>query len=73
MTKWLIKTFVKDADNLQDAMVRSAYGKFAGIVGILANILLFVGKLIAGVISGALSIVADAFNNLSDAASSLVT
>ena len=73
MTNWLIKTFVKDADNLQDAMVRSAYGKFAGIVGILANILLFVGKLIAGVISGALSIVADAFNNLSDAASSLVT
>ncbi|MBR3811933.1 MAG: cation transporter [Agathobacter sp.] len=52
---------------------RSAYGKLCGIVGIALNILLFVGKFIAGLISNSIAITADAFNNLSDAGSSLVT
>ena len=52
---------------------RSAYGKLCGGVGIFLNILLFIGKFIAGVISNSIAITADAFNNLSDAGSSLVT
>lgn len=52
---------------------RSAYGKLCGIVGIFLNILLFLGKFIAGMISNSIAITADAFNNLSDAGSSLVT
>ncbi len=52
---------------------RSAYGKLCGIVGIFLNILLFIGKFIAGAISNSIAITADAFNNLSDAGSSLVT
>ena len=52
---------------------RSAYGKLCGIVGIVLNILLFIGKFLAGVLSNSIAITADAFNNLSDAGSSLVT
>ena len=52
---------------------RSAYGKLCGIVGIVLNLLLFVGKFLAGFISNSIAITADAFNNLSDAGSSLVT
>lgn len=60
-------------ENLPQDKKRSAYGKLCGIVGIVLNILLFVGKFIAGVISNSIAITADAFNNLSDAGSSLVT
>ena len=52
---------------------RSAYGKLCGTVGIALNILLFIGKFVAGLISNSIAITADAFNNLSDAGSSLVT
>lgn len=52
---------------------RSAYGKLCGTVGIVLNILLFIGKFVAGLISNSIAITADAFNNLSDAGSSLVT
>ena len=52
---------------------RSAYGKLCGIVGIVLNILLFAGKFLAGWLSNSIAITADAFNNLSDAGSSLVT
>ncbi len=52
---------------------RSAYGKLCGTVGIVLNLLLFIGKFVAGVISNSIAITADAFNNLSDAGSSLVT
>ena len=52
---------------------RSAYGKLCGTVGIILNILLFIGKFLAGMISNSIAITADAFNNLSDAGSSLVT
>lgn len=73
MTKFLIRCFIKDSENVKEPSVRSAYGKLAGIFGILANVVLFVGKLTAGILSGAVSVIADAFNNLSDAASAVIT
>lgn len=73
MTKLLLRLFVKDYNRTDAPAVRSATGKLAGITGIVCNILLFLLKLMAGFMSGAVSVVADALNNLSDAASSVVT
>ncbi len=73
MTKLLLRLFVKDYTNKEDPKVRSRIGKLSGTVGILSNVLLCVGKLLAGVISGSVSVTADAMNNLTDAASSVVT
>ena len=73
MTKFLLKTFVKGHENGTDPAVRAKVGKLSGIVGILANALLCVGKLFIGTVSGSVSITADAMNNLSDAASAIVT
>ena len=73
MTNFLLRHFVKNAQNVQDPKVRAAYGNLSGVVGILCNSLLFLGKLIAGTLSGSVSIIADAVNNLSDASSSVVT
>lgn len=73
MTELLLRLFVRDYQDTERPKVRSAYGKLAGVVGIICNILLFAGKLIAGVLSGSVAITADAVNNLSDASSSLVT
>ena len=67
MTNLLVKWFVRDADRVQDAPVRTAYGQLAGTVGILCNLLLFAGKFAVGTAFGSLSITADAMNNLSDA------
>jgi len=69
----LVRRFVRDSDKTEDPAVRERYGMLAGGVGLALNLLLFAGKLAAGLISGAISITADAFNNLSDAASSVVT
>ena len=73
MTKLLLRLFVKNHTETKDPGVRAAYGKLAGIVGILCNLLLFGGKLAAGWLSGSVAVTADAVNNLSDASSSLVT
>ena len=73
MTSWLIRCFVRDADRVDDPAVRYAYGRLAGCAGLAANLLLFVGKLLVGLLSGSLGIMGDAFNNLSDAGSSVVT
>ena len=73
LIRYLVKIFIKDYENVQDANVRQSYGMLGGAVGIACNIFLFFAKLIAGVMSGAISIMADAFNNLSDAGSSVVT
>ena len=73
MTKLLLRLFVKDHKNTASAAVRSAIGRLSGVVGILCNVLLCVGKLIVGTLSGSVSITADAMNNLTDAASSIVT
>ena len=69
----LARIFIKDKDNYSSASVRSAYGLLCSIVGIVLNIILFGAKYFAGVLSGSVSITADSFNNLSDAASSFVT
>ena len=73
MTQLLLRRFVKDHKNTDDPRVRGAYGRLAGIVGIVCNLLLFAGKLVAGLLSGSVSVAADAVNNLSDASSSLIT
>lgn len=73
MTNLLLRIFIKNYEKTEDSGVRSAIGKFSGIVGIVCNLLLCVGKLLIGILSGAVSIVADAINNLTDATSSVVT
>lgn len=73
MTNLLSRLFIKNHQNYDDPAVRSAYGKLAGIVGIVCNLLLFAAKLTVGLISGSVSITADAVNNLSDASGSVVT
>ena len=73
MIKLLAKIFIKDSQNTADSKVRVAYGYLCGVVGIALNILLFAGKIIAGTISGSVAVTADAFNNLSDAGSSIIS
>lgn len=70
---FLSKIFIKDQENLSSAERRAKFGSLCGFVGIFLNLCLFAGKLFVGLLSGAISAVADAFNNLSDAASSLIT
>ncbi len=73
MTRLLCKLFIKNSEDVTSTPVRSAYGTLASIVGIVLNLLLFVGKLTVGAIAGAISITADAFNNLSDAGSQIIS
>jgi len=73
MTALLLKTFVKNHTRTTDPAVRAAIGKLSGAVGIVCNVLLFLGKLAVGTLSGSMSITADALNNLSDASSAIVT
>ena len=73
MTDLLLRLFVKHASDTSDPAVRAGYGRLAGVTGIVCNLLLFALKLLAGTISGSVSITADAVNNLSDASSSIVT
>lgn len=70
---FLLKLFVKDYKNIGDNKVKSAYGKVASVFGIVLNIILFTIKFIVGSIFHSVSISADAFNNLSDAGSSLIS
>ena len=73
MMELLSRWFIRDRNNVTDPRVRRAYGQLCGFVGIGLNILLFAGKFFAGTLSGSVAITADAFNNLSDAGSSVVT
>ena len=73
MTHWLIRTFVTNHEQAHDPAVRAAYGRLSGWVGIVCNLLLFAGKLLCGLFSGSVSIMADAVNNLSDASSSIIS
>lgn len=73
MISLLAKLFIKDYTNVTDSKVREAYGVLCGGMGIALNILLFLGKFLAGTLSGSIAITADAFNNLSDAGSSFIT
>ena len=73
MITLLSKIFIKDRKNYQDTKVRYAYGLLCGIVGIVLNVMLFAIKMVAGILGNSIAITADAFNNLSDAGSSVVT
>jgi len=72
MTELLVKLFVKDYKNTDDVKVRTAYGVLVSMVGVLCNVILFAVKLSIGIIISSISVMADAFNNLSDAASSVI-
>ena len=73
MTQFLIRCFIKRPDDVKDAAVRTAYGNLASLVGMACNILLCIGKLLAGTLFGSIAIMADALNNLSDASSNVVS
>lgn len=73
LSQFLVNKFIKDHDNTHDIKVRNSYGFLGGIIGILVNVVLFTIKLSVGLITSSISITADAFNNLSDAASSIIT
>ena len=73
MIHFLAKHLIKDHENISSPAVRRAYGILCGCVGIGLNLLLFVGKLLAGILSRSIAVTADAVNNLSDAGSSVVT
>ncbi|WP_312431710.1 cation diffusion facilitator family transporter [Lacrimispora sp.] len=72
MTEFLVRTFVKDYKKTEDTQVRTRYGLMASIVGICCNVILFSAKLLVGMLVNSISVTADAFNNLSDAASSVI-
>ncbi len=73
MIKLLSRIFIKDYKNYESPAVRSSYGVLCGGFGIFLNILLFIGKFLAGTLAKSVSITADAFNNLADAGSSIIT
>lgn len=73
MIELLARLFIRGRDTLAPSALRQAYGQLCGVVGIGLNLLLFAVKFFAGTLSGSIAITADAFNNLSDAGSSLVT
>ena len=73
MTSLLLRLFLKNPDDLTSPQSRAAVGKLSGYVGIVCNLLLSLGKGIVGVLTGSVSIAADALNNLSDASGSIVT
>ena len=73
MFSLLARIFIKDRKNYSDPKVREKYGMLSGVFGMVLNIILFAGKLTVGVICGSIAMTADAFNNLTDAGSSLVT
>lgn len=73
LSKFLVNVFIKDNSQVTDEKVRGKYLMLGGIVGILINVILFLTKLFVGVVTSSIAIMADAFNNLSDAASSIIT
>ena len=73
MTKFLIQKFIKNPDDINNLKVRRNYGTLSSVVGIICNVFLFILKYIMGTLSGSISVVSDAFNNLSDSAGCMVT
>lgn len=73
MRRFLVRTFIKDYENVKDPKVREQYGKFAGIVGIITNLFLCVSKITVGLMVNSIAIIADGINNLSDTSSSAIT
>ena len=73
LTELLVRLFVRDYQSTKDPQVRARYGRMAGVVGILCNLLLGGGKVLAGGVFSSIAVLADGINNLSDATSSVVT
>ncbi len=73
MVNFLVKRFVRNYENTDDSQVRTAYGTLASCVGIGCNVFLFFLKLAIGLVVNSVSVMSDAFNNLSDAASSIIS
>ena len=73
MTDFLVRKFVKNYEQTEDVQVRTSYGVLSSIVGIFCNVLLFAAKFLIGVLMHSISVMADGFNNLSDAASSIIS
>ncbi len=73
MTHLLCRLFIRNSDQTSDPTVRARYGLLSSIVGIIVNLLLFAGKFIVGTVFLSVAIVADSFNNLSDAGSSVIS
>lgn len=73
MTNYLIKKFIPNYRDSSNPQVREKFGMLSGIVGIICNIILFAGKFFAGLMTSSIAVSADAFNNLSDAVSSIIT
>ena len=73
MINFIIKKFIKNYENVNEPKVRESYGVTASITGIIANTLLSAGKILTGIIFNSISVTADGVNNLSDAASSVIT
>lgn len=73
MTEFLVRHFIKDYNEVDKISVRTAYGVLASIVGIFCNVFLFLLKFVIGLVMHSVSVTADAFNNLSDAGSSIIS
>ena len=73
MTEFLVRHFIRHPEAIHEQKVRTEYGKLSGNVGICVNVLLFLVKFFVGLLSGAVSVTADAFNNLSDAVTSVMS
>ena len=73
MTKLLGRLFIKNYENTTDPSVRKAYGTLSSVVGIIINLILAIFKLLCGILSNSVSIMADAFNNLSDSGTAVIT
>lgn len=73
MTEFLVKKFIKNYENIENQQVRTAYGVLSSIIGVVCNVLLFAVKLFIGLAMNSIAVMADAFNNLSDAASGAIS
>ena len=73
MIKIIIKRFIKNYENIEDVNVREDYTVLSGVLGIINNLLLFLIKLIIGLVINSIAVISDAFNNLNDLATSIVT
>lgn len=73
MGTFLFRHFIKNYEDVKDPQVRDSYGKLAGVVGIISNVVLCLMKVAVGLIAGSIAIVADGINNLADSASSVIT
>lgn len=73
LSNLLVKTFIKNGEDTKDRDVRNNYGFLGGIIGIIVNLILFIIKFTVGMLVSSIAVTADAFNNLSDAGSSVIT